>query len=239
MVSDAYGGRITSDQAILTIQGFTATGNLLAPREEFTATLLQTGKVLVVGGYPCPDSCGRRNSSILCRARSPPLEDSSLGATIIQRRSSRTAWCSLRVASVPRARLRVQRHKQPNSTTLRAAPSRQATRWRPSTIPRQRRFSPVATSFIAGGAASTGEPTSVAECSIATGTFSAASSMISPRVGHSATLLPDGRVLIVGGLEGWPISTYVGTAEVYSPDSGAFTPTGPQRSPCETTPPRS
>lgn len=56
------------------------------------------------------------------------------------------------------------------------------------------------------------------------GTFGATGQLTSPRIGHSATLLADGRVLIAGGLsaEGSPLST----AEVYDPMSGTSAPTG-------------
>ena len=56
-----------------------------------------------------------------------------------------------------------------------------------------------------------------------TGTFSSAASMDLPRgAGVSATLLPDGRVLVLGG------GPEVGTsAEVYDPVTETFTPTGP------------
>jgi hypothetical protein len=53
----------------------------------------------------------------------------------------------------------------------------------------------------------------------ATGTFSATGSMTEPRVGHSATLLPDGRVLIAGG-------TTDLSAEIYDPSTGTFAATG-------------
>jgi uncharacterized protein (TIGR03437 family) len=51
------------------------------------------------------------------------------------------------------------------------------------------------------------------------GTFTATGNMTTARVGHSATLLLDGRVLIVGG-------DAAGTAELYDPATRAFTPTG-------------
>src|SRR5262245_43836650 len=53
----------------------------------------------------------------------------------------------------------------------------------------------------------------------APGTFTATGDMTVARVNHTATLLLDGRVLIVGGDE-------TGTAELYDPATGTFKRTG-------------
>lgn len=50
----------------------------------------------------------------------------------------------------------------------------------------------------------------------ATGTFSLTGSMANRRVGHTTTLLPNGRVLVVGG----------DSAELYDPATGTFSTTG-------------
>jgi len=58
-----------------------------------------------------------------------------------------------------------------------------------------------------------------------TGTFTVTGNMITGRLGHSSTLLPDGRVLIAGG----STSNFLGrlaTAELYDPDTGTFSSTG-------------
>ena len=62
----------------------------------------------------------------------------------------------------------------------------------------------------------------------ATGTARDVAPPLSPRVNPTATLLLDGRVLVVGGFGGpyaYP-STAVATAEVWDPKTEAFTPTG-------------
>ncbi len=64
----------------------------------------------------------------------------------------------------------------------------------------------------------------------ATGSFTLTSSMASPRYSHTATLLPNGKVLVTGGFgasgtdgEGDPILPRVlGSAELYNPSAGAF-----------------
>jgi hypothetical protein len=55
-----------------------------------------------------------------------------------------------------------------------------------------------------------------------TGTFSATGTMTALRKGHTATLLPNGMVLITGGDR----TSHWNTAELYDPYTGTFSPTG-------------
>jgi hypothetical protein len=61
-----------------------------------------------------------------------------------------------------------------------------------------------------------------------TGSFAFTGSMASPRVYFTATSLPNGKVLVVGGVNSlnWQTWTVLATAEVYDPASGTFSPTG-------------
>jgi len=59
-----------------------------------------------------------------------------------------------------------------------------------------------------------------------TGAFTRTGDMIFPRSYHSATLLPDGRVLITGGTDRYVGSPLVPTAELYDPDTEAFSDAG-------------
>ncbi len=63
----------------------------------------------------------------------------------------------------------------------------------------------------------------------ATSQFSAVGNLLTARSGHTATLLPDGKVLIVGGndLNGEPVAR----AEVYDPSTRSFTATGSLETP--------
>src|SRR5271157_5454300 len=56
------------------------------------------------------------------------------------------------------------------------------------------------------------------------GTIAPAGQMLSPRAGHSATLLLDGRVLIAGGLV--KNGEFLKTTELFDPVRGTFSPSG-------------
>ena len=64
-----------------------------------------------------------------------------------------------------------------------------------------------------------------------TGTFTSTGNMTTPRASHTATLLPNGKVLIAGGLllnylTGGVAEPTLLTAELYDPDTGTFSATG-------------
>ena len=84
---------------------------------------------------------------------------------------------------------------------------------------------PDGTVLVAGGATDQG-PAATAQAEIyapGNGTFTtAANHLIDPRTNHTATLLNDGTVLIVGGQS---FTTFLATAEIYDPVHGTFAST--------------
>jgi large repetitive protein len=169
-----------------------ATGSMGTPRQSYSATLLPDGKVLVVGGI---DSSGVSASA--------ELYDPAAGT-----------WTSTGSMATPRAGF--------TATLL-----------------------PDGRVLVAGGGKSVADKNGsvfvVASAELydpASGTWTATGSMVTPREGHTATLLPDGRVLVTGGLRSslkWneQLVTSADSAELYDPASGTWTRTASMVAPRE------
>jgi hypothetical protein len=80
------------------------------------------------------------------------------------------------------------------------------------------------TFVLAAAAFRANSPVSSTSTAFAAGSLRPATSMLEPRSGHSATLLPDGRVLIAGGMR--RNQDFYKSAELYDPATGKFQPTG-------------
>jgi WD40 repeat protein len=85
--------------------------------------------------------------------------------------------------------------------------------------------------LVAGGAELANQTVILSSAELynpATGTWTATGSMTTPRSGHTATLLPNGQVLVAGG-EGTCVNVscpVLSSAELYNPATGTWTPTG-------------
>jgi subtilisin family serine protease len=153
---------------------WTATGPLTTPRDTHTATLLSNGKVLIAGGY------GGQNSA--------ELYDPLTGMW--------TATGSLRTP------------RDTHTATLLSNGK----------------------VLIAGGYGYSGGGGYLSSAEVydpATGTWTATGALSTARELHTATLLPNGKVLVAGGAyhdgANW---IFLSSAELYDPATGTWTPTG-------------
>ncbi len=82
--------------------------------------------------------------------------------------------------------------------------------------------------LVAGGNSGSASVASAEIYDPATGQFTATGSMASPRQGHAAVALASGKVLVAGGCIAGTgdCTSYLATAEIYDPATGAFTATG-------------
>lgn len=83
----------------------------------------------------------------------------------------------------------------------------------------------ITVSFVVVAAAFRRNPSSPSTSAVlAAGSLSPAAPMLEPRSGHTATLLPDGKVLIAGGMR--RNQDFYKSAELYDPATGKFQHTG-------------
>ncbi|MGB8296069.1 MAG: kelch repeat-containing protein, partial [Polyangia bacterium] len=185
---DASGNYLASAELYDPVAGtFTATGSMTAARSGHTATFLFNGKVLIAGGEV--------NDFGLYASFSAELYDPTFGT-----------FTAVGAATA-------------------AKPGHTAT------------LLPNGNVLVAGGVGFYGSdegggPVAFADAEIyipSPGGFTTTGNMTVTRGGHGATLLPNGKVLIVGGeLMNYTSNTYVAlaSAETYDPTAGAFAATG-------------
>jgi hypothetical protein len=219
-------------------RSFTFTGSMQAARTQHTATLLADGRVLIVGG-----------STVFGALASAEVYDPAAGSfvTAASLASSRTGHTATMLPSGKvlivggenaEGALASAELYDPTTNTFSLTGS--------MTTPRSGHTATLLANgkvLIAGGASSPafaiGGIYDVASLPTAelydpvTGAFSPAGIMTTGRLGHTATLLPNGRVLIAGGYFDYACSQtclgYEGlkSAEIYDPVSGSFSSTDP------------
>jgi hypothetical protein len=198
--------------------GFKATGSMAAPRIAHTATLLNTGKVLLAGGTD-----GSGNPIATAELYDPAT--GSFSAT----GSMGTARAHFAATLLASGKVLVTGGLNPPGNPLATAELYDPTTgtFTPTTGSMQFvHASHTATLLKTGKVLVAGWGNAYAELfDPSTGTFTQTGNMAAARVGHTATLLSTGKVLVTGGISGAPPATTVlGEAELYDPASGSFTP---------------
>jgi hypothetical protein len=200
-------------------EAFTATGSMSQPRTAAAAVLLKNGKVLVVGGASDdgalssaelynPETGTFSPTGSMAEARQGPSATLLEDGRVLVAGGSSSEVLLLSSAEI----------YDPGKGEFEATGS--------MTVPRRNQTATLLYDgrvLIAGGDASSGRTRSTHDSAEVydpeAGAFSPTGSMSDARVGHTATALPDGRVLVVGG------SSYP-TAELYHPWSGDFSSAG-------------
>ena len=205
---------------------FTNTGSLATARDNHTATLLPNGMVLVAGG-------GNGSSSALASAE---LYDPASGtwatiASLATPTRSHTATLLTNGKVLIAGGFTTNNFYQTVAELYDPASGTWTTTAGLATV----RFAHTATLLpngkvlVAGGSTGTGGTRSPALRSAelydpASGTWTATGSLNAGHSQHTATLLPNGKVLVAGGSNG--TGNYLTSAELYDPATGTWTATG-------------
>ncbi|MEX0630167.1 MAG: kelch repeat-containing protein [Chloroflexota bacterium] len=205
-------------------RSWSATGNMIEfSRSDYTATLLRDGKVLVAGGYPSPLASAElydpSTGSWTATGRLVTARDLHTATLLPDGKVLVTGGIDSTV-SVGHAVAAAELYDPASGTWIPTGNMVQARVYDTATLLLDGRV------LVAGGSSSgtLGEALASAELyDPASGTWTASGNMNAGRSGHTATLLPDGTVLVVGGSNG---SGLLAPAELYDPSSGSWTATG-------------
>jgi hypothetical protein len=214
---------------------FSPTGSMITARYGAAATVLSTGLVLIVGGWSEDP-----NAPVLASAELYNPTSGTFAAT----GSMATPRADQSATLLPNGRVLIAGGQTDNNNVFSALATAElydptTGTFRPTASMGVARFNHTATLLtngavlIAGGGgptgvgsgSSVGRAPSLASAELydpAAGTFTATGSMTVARYWHSATLLPNGSVLIAGGGNG---AAPLASAELYDPASATFAAT--------------
>jgi hypothetical protein len=217
-------------------QGWKATGQMMVPRVNHTATLLPTGRVLVVGGqFGMPGATYKDGADFHASAE---LYDPATGTwRATGSLSAARVWHTATL--LPSGKVLVTGGDSGGGALATAELYDPATgTWRATGSLSRRREHHTATLLssgkvlVAGGMSCCATTDFLASAELydpVTETWSVTGSLTRTRVRHTATLLQSGQVLVVGGgivLAAGGAHVDDRTAELYDPVKGTFSPTG-------------
>jgi hypothetical protein len=209
---------------------FAGTGDMVTPRGEQTATLLNTGKVLIAGGFVAsPVASGLASAELYdpVTATFSATGDMTIPrffhtATILNTGKVLLTGGATVPGGDPVASAELY---DPATGTFTATGNMTTARAEhTATLLADGRV------LVAGGSAAGNMGLGSAELyDPATGAFTATGSMNSARWAHTSTLLSNGKVLVTGGIPGG--DTGLASAELYDPSIGVFAATGNMTTP--------
>jgi hypothetical protein len=197
---------------------FTPTGSMAVARSSHTATLLNDGRVLVLGGgYATAELFDPANGSFTFTG-SMGTARSGETATLLNDGRVLVTGGSSTGGYTATAEL-----FDPAKGTFTPTGSMGTVRWgHTATLLNDGMV--LVTGGIGSGVGNNGYLATAERFDPASGTFTPTGSMKSKRWWHRAVLLSDGRVLVTGGVD--VFRTVIASAELFDPPSGTFTPTG-------------
>ena len=214
-------------QSVTFAGSFTNAKPMLAPRVLHTATLLQDGQVLVAGGM----TTNRTLQPTAAAELYDPLSDNwTTTAPMASVRRAHTATL------LPNAKVLViggntgsaalssaELYDPASGTWTNIAAMKIDRAFHAAILLRDGRV--LVTGGRSGGNQGMTTPERTAELYDPTlETWTPTGSMKQPRMGHTATLLPDGRVIVTGDSS---MMGLMGSAEIYAPSNGAWSAVGP------------